>query len=267
MAGSTATLIRLTLIGIRPVLLAVVPAWATLGAPPAVAYEAPRPVLTSEAGVLRPEDTAGPLPLAAPHPEYQSRRADFRGEAASREARLIADWVTAAGDNGEMPFVVIDKVHAKVFVFDPVGRLRGAAPALLGIARGDDTVPGIGDRKLSSIRLEERTTPAGRFIAVLGRDLHEDILWIDYGSSLSLHRVVNGTAGDQRLQRLATETPVDNRISYGCVNVPIQFYEDFIRPAFTDTSGVVYILPEVKKIESVFPVLASSAGFRKNIGH
>ena len=34
---------------------------------------------------------------------------------------------------------------------DADGRLRGAAPALLGLARGDDTIPGIGDRKLSDI--------------------------------------------------------------------------------------------------------------------
>jgi len=86
--------------------------------------------------------------------------------------------------------VVIDKIRAKVFVFDSDGRLRGATLALLGRARGDDTTPGIGSRKLKSIRPEERTTPAGRFVAFLGHDLERDILWIDYGAAISLHRVV-----------------------------------------------------------------------------
>ncbi|MDB5417707.1 MAG: L,D-transpeptidase, partial [Phenylobacterium sp.] len=154
---------------------------------------------------------------AAPAPA----RADFRDKPASPEARSIADWVTAAADNHGMPFVIIDKVQARLFVFSPDGRLRGASAALLGLARGDDSVPGIGDRKLSTIRPEERTTPAGRFIASLGADLGvKDVLWVDYADAISLHRVITTKPKERRLQRLATPTPADNRISYGCINVP-----------------------------------------------
>ena len=98
----------------------------------------------------------------AAHPP---KRANFELERASHEARHVADWVVDSVDNRSLPFAIVDKTDAKVFVFDADGRLRGAAPALLGLARGDDAVPGIGDRKLSSIRPEERTTPAGRFVA------------------------------------------------------------------------------------------------------
>jgi len=184
--------------------------------------------------------------------------ADFLGEIVSKDARRVADWVVASGDNHGLPFVIIDKVAAKVFVFDLGGRLRGATLALLGKARGDDSVPGIGSRKLSAIRPEERTTPAGRFVAALGRDLEHDILWIDYGTSISLHRVITGNPGDHRLQRLATTSTLDKRISYGCVNVPVKFYEDIVLGAFAGTTGIVYILPEIKTIQEVFPMAASA---------
>lgn len=152
-----------------------------------------------------------------------------------------------------MPFAIVDKKDAKVFVFDAGGRLRGAAPALLGLALGDDAVPGIGDRALSSIRPEERTTPAGRFVAVLGGNMRgEDVLWVDYDGAVSMHRVITTRPADRRLQRLATPSPLDNRISYGCINVPAKFYENVVRPAFAGAGGIVYVLPETRSAREVF---------------
>ncbi len=174
--------------------------------------------------------------------------------APTSDARRLADWVTASGDNQGLPFVIVDKVKARVFVFYQDGRLRGAAPALLGLARGDSSVPGIGDRKLASIRPDERTTPAGRFVAALGNDLGEkDVVWVDYAAAISLHRVITSNPKERRLQRLATASTLDNRISYGCINVPAAFYDTVVRPAFTGTNGIVYILPEVRSIRDVFP--------------
>lgn len=165
----------------------------------------------------------------------------------------MAEWVVDSGDNRSMPFVIVDKTEAKVFVFSADGRLRGAARALLGLARGDEAVPGIGDRKLSSIRPEERTTPAGRFVASLDFNVHgKDILWVDYDGAVSLHRVITTNPKERRLQRLATPTSFDKRISYGCINVPTKFYENVVRPAFTGTNGVVYVLPETKSPRDVF---------------
>jgi hypothetical protein len=130
----------------------------------------------------------------------------------------------------------------------------------LGKARGDDAVPGIGSRKLSTIRPEARTTPAGRFVAALGHDFEKDILWIDYAASISLHRVIRGNPGDHRLQRLATRSSLDKRITYGCVNVPVKFNEDVVLKTFTGATGVVYILPETKKIEDVFSISEGADG-------
>ena len=158
-----------------------------------------------------------------------------------------------SGDNHGLPFVIVEKKDAEVFVFNGQGQLRGAAPALVGLAPGDDTVPGIGDRPLADIHPEQRTTPAGRFVASLGRDLGKlDVLWVDYADAISLHRVITTNPKERRLQRLATPTPLDNRISYGCINVPAKFFNRVVDPAFTGTSGIVYILPEIKSMRDVF---------------
>ena len=199
----------------------------------------------------------GAAPLFAVETEtvvaHRPKRANFEREHASYEARHVADWVVDSSDNRCMPFVIVDKTDAKVFVFDAGGRLRGAAPALLGSERGDEAVPGIGDRELSRIRPEERTTPAGRFVASLGRNLRgKEILWVDYDGAVSMHPVITAKPAERRAQRLATPTPLDNRISYGCINVPAKFYEKVVRPAFTGTNGIVYVLPETRSASEVF---------------
>jgi len=182
-----------------------------------------------------------------------TQRADFAGEQASRDARQLADWVVDSGDNLAKPFVIVDKVNARIFVFDAAGRIRGAAPALLGSARGDDSTPGIGERELADVHPKDRTTPAGRFVAALGRNLRgEDVVWVDYDKAVSLHRVITSNPKERRLHRLATPTPKDNRISYGCINVPVAFYETVVSPAFTGTEGIVYVLPETRPAREVF---------------
>jgi hypothetical protein len=196
-------------------------------------------------------------PVAARPATESANVARFGRETVSADARETANWVTASQDNHTLPFIVIDKVNAVVFAFDGTGLLRGTAPALLGMARGDNSVPGIGQRKLATITPAERTTPAGRFQASLGRDFEQDILWIDYDAALSLHRVIVGRRIDNRAGRLASVTPSDNRISYGCVNVPPSFYDGVVKSLFTGTVGIVYILPETKPLRSVFAIPAS----------
>jgi hypothetical protein len=188
-------------------------------------------------------------PAVAPHP----KRANFERERKSEQSRQMADWVIDSGDNRGMPFAIVDKMDAKVFVFDSQGRLRGAAPVLLGLARGDYAVPGIGDRKLSDIRPEERTTAAGRFVASLGYNFNgKDVLWVDYKNAVSLHRVITNNPKERRLERLATPTPLDKRISYGCINVPANFFDNVVKSAFTRTYGIVYVLPETRSIGEIF---------------
>jgi len=46
----------------------------------------------------------------------------------------------------------------------------------------------------------------------------------------------------------------DNRISYGCINIPVEFYEAYVRPAYAHRNAVVYVLPDVKPLDQVFPL-------------
>ena len=177
----------------------------------------------------------------------------------SRDVRDLLDWVKTGRDNHGLPFLIVDKVNARVIAFDREGEPVGAAAALLGLGKGDDTVPGIGQRRLAQIAPAERTTPAGRFEASLGNDLEQDVLWVDYQAALSLHRVIIGNPKDHRAARLASPTPLDNRISFGCINVPAAFFDGVVLPAFKGTVGIVYILPEARPLRSVFAVPAALA--------
>ena len=178
--------------------------------------------------------------------------------AGSELVDATAAW--AATDAGGEPFAIVDKQAAKVFVYDRTGRLVGSAPVLLGLARGDDSSPGVGDRPLSAIRPADRTTPAGRFEAKPDVNVAgHPILWLDYGAAISMHAVVTGTKADRRLQRLQTPSPADNRISYGCINVPADFFTRIVETNFA-SGGVIYVLPEVKTVAEVLPGLARFQG-------
>jgi hypothetical protein len=176
----------------------------------------------------------------------------------STDAWHVINWVIASHDNNNMPFMVLDKVAADLFLFDSAGQMIAATPALVGMMVGDEATPGVGDRELSNIPLQDRKTPAGRFVAKFGRAAGErDVLWVDYPSAISIHAVIT-IENQHRLERLNSRTPDDNRITYGCINVPTKFYADVIKPLFKGTSGIVYVLPETKPAGAVFLAMPPS---------
>lgn len=220
---------------------------------PAFAGDGGQPADVATAKLAQAVVLAGsPGPLQS-NRELLPDQDDLAREAASEDVRHLAGWVVGTADNHEMPFVIIDKVTAKVFVFDSAGELSGAAPVLLGMAVGDDASAGIRKLKMADIGPGLRVTPAGRFLATLGHDTAgKEILWVDYDNSIALHSVVTNRPKERRLQRLESPTPLDHRISWGCINVPKKFYENVVSPAFTGTQGVVYVLPETRSAKEVF---------------
>jgi hypothetical protein len=165
----------------------------------------------------------------------------------------MADWVADSANNQGLPFVIIDKPDAHVFVFDKNAHLLGSAWVLVGLAPGDDSVPGIGTKPLTAIMPDMRTTPAGRFVAALGHDLGKlDVVWVDYADAISMHRVINTNPAERRLERIVSSDPREHRISYGCINVPAKFFDAVVDPTFKASNGIVYILPEVKPMPQVF---------------
>lgn len=176
----------------------------------------------------------------------------------SADARRMIHWVLASGDHRGLPFAVVDKRNARLYVLDGDGRLLGQTAALLGSTRGDHTVAGVGARAQSGeVAPDERTTPAGRFDSLPGRNLEgEHVVWADYASAFAIHRVRPGRAWKAREQRLATPSPADNRVSYGCVVVPVAFYEQVVERVLGHGRSVVYVLPETRPLHALFEALA-----------
>lgn len=180
-------------------------------------------------------------------------RVDFAGERASADVRQMANWVVGSRDHRGRPFVIVDKKEARVFVFASQGQLVAASPVLLGAARGDHSVPGVGQLPPSLIPVSDRTTPAGRFATEPGRNLSgEDVVWFDYDAGLAIHRLRPSDAPRSRAQRLASDRVDEKRVSAGCVVVPVSFYENVIAPIFGRQRGVVYVLPEMSSVREVF---------------
>ena len=190
---------------------------------------------------------------AAPSEGPTLRLADFGKAEPTAAVREVANWSVSSGDHQKMAFVIVDKKDARVWVFSPDGQMLANSPALLGAAIGDDSVPGIGDKPLSQVRPEEKTTPAGRFIAEPGNTLSgEDVVWVSYDLAVSMHRVRPIVKAERRLERLASPTPDDNRISFGCINLPPAFYEQVLSPTVNKFGAVIYVLPETRSPAEVF---------------
>ncbi|MET0383982.1 MAG: hypothetical protein ABW032_11225, partial [Burkholderiaceae bacterium] len=180
-------------------------------------------------------------------------RAVFGALRPTPAARHMADWVVSRRDNGGLPFVVLDKRDARLYVFEPDGRALESAPVLLGSSHGDDTFPGIGDVPIAQVKPYQRTTAAGRFLTRPGLDAdHTDVVWLDYDAALAMHRVINKVKSERRLQRIASSNPAVRRISWGCINIPVDFFDRRISPVFGKHRGVAYVIPETKTFAEVF---------------
>lgn len=179
---------------------------------------------------------------------------DFEAARPSPEARSLVDWIFRSGDAHGRPFAVVDKRAARIYLFEAGGRLAGHSSALLGSTFGDHTVPGVGSRaQTGEVGPEERTTPAGRFEAMPGRnDKGEHVVWVDYASAFAIHRLRPGFAYGARSTRLATAGAADKRVSWGCVVVPVPFYTQVVERVLGQGRSVVYVMPEAGPLRALF---------------
>ena len=180
------------------------------------------------------------------------------GQEVSNTVIELAGWVVATKDSQGYPFAIMYKAAAQVLVFDGEGRLRGAASGLFGSATGDHTAPGIAGLALREIPGRDRTTPAGRFVGGYGPSIDAGrVLWVDYESAVSIHPTAMGVPAERRVERLASPSPDDNRVTHGCINVSPGFYEKVIQATF-ERGGVFYVLPDKASIAETFPEFAKS---------
>lgn len=205
----------------------------------------------------RPAAAAVAPAASAPEPvlvDAVDRRLDLGRVRAPLDVTRVAAWAVREADNGNRPFAVVDKRRAQVYVFAPEGRLLGTSPVLLGYAAGDYSVAGIGDKSIEEIKPQERTTPAGRFVSVPGKNASgREVVWVDYDAAVSMHRVINTNPKERRLERLASPSPSARRISWGCINVPVAFFDKILWPNLGKGQAVVYVLPETRPLTTFFP--------------
>lgn len=188
------------------------------------------------------------------------------GQSVSDTVIELAGWVVASKDSQGYPFAIMDKAAAQVLVFDGDGKLRGAAPALFGSAKGDHTAPGVAGLALREIPGRDRTTPAGRFIGGYGPSIDAGrVLWVDYDSGVALHPITTGVPAEKRAERLASASAEDNRVTHGCINISPTFYEQIVRTTF-ERGGVFYVLPDKASMAETFPEFAQSRAAAKDSG-
>jgi len=211
-------------------------------------------LLPASMGRMAPGPPMAAAPaVAMPSAPHRRRAAVFGAEAPTADVRWLADWIADSRDNGGAGFILVDKRAAQLHVFDVDARWVASSAVLLGAALGDESAPGIGSRPLAAIRTSERTTPAGRFVGERGRNASgEDIVWVDYEAAVSLHRVRLTHPRERRAERLASPSVADNRITYGCINLPVAFYEQHIQPIFVRQQAVIYVLPDMLPAQQVF---------------
>lgn len=161
-----------------------------------------------------------------------------------------------AGDAGDTrPFAIVDKRQATLSVYAADGTLVGRAPVLLGLTPGDVEPASVRGKDPLALKVNERVTPAGRFEAQPGHNLNgERIVWIDYESSLAIHRLRPAPASQRRPERLASSNLQERRVTLGCVVVDPAFFDRVVLPTLGNGKSLVYILPERE------PVVAAAVG-------
>jgi hypothetical protein len=216
-------------------------------------------LVVSAAAGAHPPDSAKPHAV-----RHRAEPVIVPSEAVTR----VAAWVVASNDNHSLPWAVVDKANAALFLFDAKGKPLAAVPVLIGIAVGDEASPGVGSKRLADLGPAEKTTPAGRFLAKFGIPVAgQRVLWVDYATSVALHPIPkDASPKEQRRKRMLSPTSQDNRITFGCINVPKAFYTSLLSPLFRKKGGYVYVLPDTEPLEEVFPRLRVQAAMNGGAG-
>lgn len=143
-------------------------------------------------------------------------------------------------------FIVADKVAGKIIFYDRDNNVAVSSSALFGKMKSDIYDAEYYDSKLAP---PGYITPAGVFplkkylSRALSTPLESMLVYVpgEY-LVLAMHRVYKKNPAQRRVARLLSETPDDNRITNGCINIPDKFYEDYLENLPNDT--LLYVLPE-----------------------
>ena len=159
--------------------------------------------------------------------------------AATPTETAVVQNIVGQNDNQGKQFIVADKQAGTLTMYTASGQQITSTPALFGKTAGDS--------------VSSKNTPSGRFetkqanVSTEGYGGSAQVLTQNGqnlqlgGSSYAIHRVYTKYASENRQGRLDTPTATDNRISLGCINVPVDFYDTYLN---SDQDTVVYVMPE-----------------------
>jgi len=153
---------------------------------------------------------------------------------------LIIFSVSAYGEY-KSPYIVADKKNGTMTVFYPTGQ-KVISPALYGTRKVDELDTTI----FNTDQPSPRVTPSGTYKIkkAYSEYLHSQVLVFIDGTKtmLAIHPVWLEIPSQNRLHRLYSETPDDNRITNGCINVLPDFFYGVLNTLPDSTT--LYILPE-----------------------
>lgn len=153
----------------------------------------------------------------APRQKAVALQNELEREAASPDVRAVAQWSVGTHDHAGLPFVVVDKSQARIYAFDPQGRLRGSAP--VGLEPGD------------------RPLPAGRFIAEpLTTAGSTTVVWTNGPTSVAV--------------RSDEPRPSAGAVEEAALRVPPEFWQECVA-ALRMQPSVAYVLPQTVPAGSV----------------
>ena len=168
--------------------------------------------------------TADAAPIGGARPFHSTDRAEFNEIVPPAPAKWAADWTADWATNGAAAspvhpgrhFAGLDKHGAAPYMFDGSARLTGASIRSLDSA-GDNVV------------------------------------WLDYAAAVELRGVEIIDPRKRRPERIATSYASEKRVSNGCVNVPVAFFDAVATPALGHARGILYASPELTLLRQVFP--------------
>jgi hypothetical protein len=158
----------------------------------------------------------------------------------SPAANTVNAWIQSSKDNKGKAYLIADKQSGEIHIVSPNGTIEATAPALYGRTIGDSKV--FGETPAGIFTVQQTSAPAS-----YGGDIQQFATAAD-GSIYAVHRVLTNNK-QNRIERLATPTAADNRISLGCINIPADLYNKYLSGKF---EGKLYVLPDQRSLGEVF---------------
>ena len=182
-------------------------------------------------------------------------------------AKIAYDrMIERARDQGSN-FIIADKKKAMFYLFNQYGQSLVRFPFLSWKQAWDETPKSSWGKDPDSLTESEKVTPAGIFVLGwmyksdylkmdalnLGEDWDGD-WYIDDDSDLpALHPVYLWNSWEKRSDRLASNTPKDNKISYGCLNIAEKDFYEWIQPCFWAGWLIAVTPDDVSMIDKYIP--------------